>query len=81
MSLWKAGPIVGYVHSHSTCDNHSTALQTFDNATKALYASDMFKQKGEENADFLKSLPQYLDGRTVTIQNMVRLRISNYPCI
>jgi hypothetical protein len=31
----------------------------------------MFKKKGEDHAAFLNSLPQYLDGREVSIQNMV----------
>ncbi|KAH8824810.1 histidine phosphatase superfamily [Flagelloscypha sp. PMI_526] len=48
-----------------------TECGAFDNATKALYASDIFKKKGEDHAAFLNSLPQYLDGREVSIQNMI----------
>lgn len=47
-----------------------TSCNTFVTATKAFYNSPGFKQKAAEHADFLDLLPQYLDGRAVTLENM-----------
>jgi hypothetical protein len=46
-------------------------------ATK-FYNSAAFLQKQNDSAAFLSQLPQYLDGRPVTLQNMVRLHFY-YP--
>lgn len=47
-----------------------TSCNTFTTATNELYNSTFFTRKAAENQDFLKSLPPYLDGRPVTLQNM-----------
>lgn len=48
-----------------------STLQTFNNATLAFYNSAAFKQVAAENAAFLNSLPPFLDGRPVSLENMV----------
>jgi len=35
------------------------------------YASDLFKAKAAEHSSFLNELQPYLDGRSVSLQNMV----------
>ncbi|KAG5648396.1 hypothetical protein DXG03_004970 [Asterophora parasitica] len=47
-----------------------TQCNTFAQHTAAVYKSVEFQQKGADNAEFLKSLPPYLDGRPVSIENM-----------
>ncbi|KAJ7164700.1 histidine phosphatase superfamily [Mycena crocata] len=47
-----------------------TSCGAFDNATAAFYNSAEFAQKRAESAAFLSQLPQYLDGRPVTLENM-----------
>jgi hypothetical protein len=47
------------------------ALKTFNDATTAFYNSAEFQQKANESATFLSQLPPYLDGRNVTLENMV----------
>ncbi|KAF5315099.1 hypothetical protein D9619_007012 [Psilocybe cf. subviscida] len=47
-----------------------TSCNTFNTATNAFYNSQEFKQVAAENADFLSQLPQYLDGRPATLENM-----------
>ncbi|KAF9462990.1 phosphoglycerate mutase-like protein [Collybia nuda] len=47
-----------------------TSCGTFNDATQAFYNSTAFKQKASENDAFLKSLPPFLDGRPVTMENM-----------
>jgi len=47
-----------------------TKCKTFDKATSTFYDSAEFKAFGNEHTEFLDSLPQYLDGRPVTFQNM-----------
>ncbi|KAI5119299.1 hypothetical protein M0805_008214 [Coniferiporia weirii] len=42
----------------------------FNDATAAFYNSSLFKQVAAESAGFLQSLPPYLDGRPVTLENM-----------
>jgi hypothetical protein len=46
--------------------------QAFDASTAAFYNSTEFAQKKNESAAFLNLLPQFLDGRPVTLENMVR---------
>lgn len=50
---------------------HIMTLQTFNQATLDFYNSTLFQQVAQENADFLAQLPPFLDGRPVTLQNMV----------
>jgi hypothetical protein len=45
--------------------------QAFNNATAAFYASPAFAAKQAEAKAFLGALPPYLDGRNVSLQNMV----------
>ena len=47
-------------------------LQTFDAHTSAFYGSDEFKAKDAEASQFITSLQPYMDGRPVTLENMVR---------
>ncbi|KAG6832022.1 hypothetical protein H0H92_006058 [Tricholoma furcatifolium] len=47
-----------------------TDCNTFNNATVAFYNSTEFQQMTTEYSSFLNSLPPYLDGRAVTLQNM-----------
>ncbi|KAL5483060.1 hypothetical protein ACEPAI_8289 [Sanghuangporus weigelae] len=42
----------------------------FDDATAAFYNSSLFQQVASENAEFLQSLPPFLDGRSVSLVNM-----------
>jgi hypothetical protein len=48
--------------------------QAFNNETAAFYASPAFAAKQAEAKTFLGALPPYLDGRNVSLQNMVRLQ-------
>lgn len=50
--------------------------QTLTNRTTAFYKSPAFVAKAQENDAFLKALPPFLDGRAVTLENMVR---TSYP--
>jgi hypothetical protein len=54
----------------------SSSLQPFSAATKAFYNSAFFMQKQNESAAFLSQLSPYLDGRPVTLQNMVPIIIT-----
>lgn len=47
-----------------------TDCNTFNAATAAFYASALFNQTAQENADFINSLPPFLDGRPATLINM-----------
>lgn len=47
-------------------------VQPFSDATAAFYNSTLFQQVAQENAAFLNSLPPFLDGRSVSLENMVR---------
>jgi len=47
-----------------------TSCNTFNDATAAFYNSSAFQQVAAENAAFLQSLPPFLDGRPVTLENM-----------
>jgi len=47
-----------------------TSCNAFSNATKQLYASSFFKEKGQGSAGFLQALTPYLDGRPAVFENM-----------
>ncbi|KAG5725979.1 hypothetical protein E4T56_gene2354, partial [Termitomyces sp. T112] len=47
-----------------------TSCQTFDKSTSAFYNSTEFQEKAAEYKNFLDLLPQFLDGRSVNLQNM-----------
>lgn len=47
-------------------------LQTFDTHTTDFYNSAEFQQMASQSAAFLDLLPPYLDGRSVSLENMVR---------
>ena len=48
-----------------------TSCGAFSDWTNDFYNSSAFQQVASDNDDFLKSLPPYLDGRPVSLQNMV----------
>ncbi|KAF9454839.1 phosphoglycerate mutase-like protein [Macrolepiota fuliginosa MF-IS2] len=48
-----------------------TSCGPFATATQAFYASPEFQQKANESAGFLNSLKQYLDGRSVSLVDMI----------
>nr|VWO95604.1 Tetrahydroxynaphthalene reductase (EC (T4HN reductase) (THNR) [Ganoderma boninense] len=48
-----------------------TSCNTFDAHTTAFYNSDEFKAKNAEASQFLTSLQPYMDGRPVTLENMI----------
>jgi len=50
---------------------HLAHVQAFANATKQLYASSFFKEKGQRSSGFLQALTPYLDGRSAVFENMV----------
>jgi hypothetical protein len=50
-----------------------SSCQAFDAATAAFYNSTEFAQKRNETAAFLNDLAPFLDGRPVTLENMVSL--------
>jgi len=50
-----------------------TSCNTFNNQTSAFYNSTAFKQVAAENAAFLNSLPPFLDGRSVSLENMFNI--------
>lgn len=50
-----------------------TSNQTFNNAITTFYNSTEFMQTQTDHAAFFNTVGQYLDGRPVTLQNMVRL--------
>ena len=52
----------------------ASGLQAFDAHTSAFYGSDEFKAKDAEASQFLTSLQPYVDGRPVTLENMVRAK-------
>lgn len=55
------------------CDiTEISGSQTFDAHTSAFYGSDEFKAKDAEASQFITSLQPYMDGRPVTLENMVR---------
>ncbi|KDQ62176.1 hypothetical protein JAAARDRAFT_30078 [Jaapia argillacea MUCL 33604] len=72
------GPLGGYqyVPVESVEPNEDVSLEgwtncnTFNNATNRFYASPEFQQMQASSAAFLSELPQYLDGRPVTLSNM-----------
>ena len=45
--------------------------QAFDNHTSAFYASDEFNAKNSEFSQFLTDIKPFMDGRPVTLENMV----------
>ncbi|KAI5831058.1 phosphoglycerate mutase-like protein [Schizophyllum commune Tattone D] len=47
-----------------------TSCGAFSDWTNDFYNSSAFQQVASDNDDFLKSLPPYLDGRPVSLQNM-----------
>ncbi|OAX39877.1 phosphoglycerate mutase-like protein [Rhizopogon vinicolor AM-OR11-026] len=47
-----------------------TDCNTFDAHTTAFYNSSQFQEMATQSAPFLNSLPPYLDGRSVMLQNM-----------
>ncbi|KAI0073495.1 phosphoglycerate mutase-like protein [Panus rudis PR-1116 ss-1] len=47
-----------------------TSCPALTNRTTQIYDSPIFKAKASESASFLSQLPQYLDGREVTLENM-----------
>jgi hypothetical protein len=47
-----------------------TSCNTFNTATTTFYNSTGFKQVAADNAGFLSQLPQFLDGRPATLENM-----------
>jgi len=47
-----------------------TSCNTFNTATTTFYSSPEFKQVAADNAGFLSQLPQFLDGRPATLENM-----------
>ena len=50
--------------------------QTFDTHTTNFYNSAEFQQMANQSASFLDLLPPYLDGRPVSLENMVRIFVS-----
>lgn len=72
------GPLGGYqtVPIKSVDSNNDVSLEgwvscnSFVTATNVFYNSSAFAQKAAEHADFISSLPKYLDGRPATLQNM-----------
>ncbi|KAI0770390.1 histidine phosphatase superfamily [Fomes fomentarius] len=48
-----------------------TSCNTFDAHTAAFYASAEFAAKKQEAAQFLNDLKPYMDGRNVTLENMI----------
>ncbi|KAF5355273.1 hypothetical protein D9758_006063 [Tetrapyrgos nigripes] len=50
-----------------------TQCPAFDKSTQAFYNSSEFQKKANESSSFLNQLPQYLDGRPVTLQNMFNI--------
>lgn len=72
------GPLDGYqyVKIESVEPDNDVSLEgytscgTFNNATTAFYNSPAFQQKANENAAFLNSLAQYVDGKPVNLQNI-----------
>lgn len=47
-----------------------TSCNTFNTHTTAFYNSSTFQEMAAQSASFLDSLPPYLDGRSVQLQNM-----------
>lgn len=72
-SPWRAIQVATYVLIYAGfCPSANfTSTKTFNQATAAFYNSTLFKQVASENAAFLQSLPPFLDGRAVTLENMV----------
>ena len=67
---WLCG--VYYLDVLKTDNSHTTNfIKAFDKSTQEFYQSDEFKQRASESASFLEQLPQFLDGRPVTLENMV----------
>ncbi|KAF8893680.1 histidine phosphatase superfamily [Gymnopilus junonius] len=72
------GPLGGYqtVPIESVEPDNDISLEgwtdcnTFNAATAAFYASALFNQTAAEHADFINSLPPFLDGRPATLINM-----------
>ncbi|EGN98125.1 hypothetical protein SERLA73DRAFT_55599 [Serpula lacrymans var. lacrymans S7.3] len=66
-----------YVPIESVDPNLDVSLEgfldcnTFDDSTTAFYNSTEFQEKASESAAFLSLLPPYLDGRAVTLENMI----------
>ncbi|KAF9013360.1 phosphoglycerate mutase-like protein [Cyathus striatus] len=73
------GPLGGYQYvaiesvepSNDVSLEGYTSCNTFNNATVAFYNSDAFKLRASQSANFLQQLPPFLDGRPVTLQNMI----------
>ncbi|CDO69268.1 hypothetical protein BN946_scf185042.g170 [Trametes cinnabarina] len=49
----------------------ATVTKTFDDHTEAFYNSSAFQQKNSEVSQFLQDLKPYMDGRPVTLENMI----------
>lgn len=69
---WTSCNVSAFVDFHFGIAYISYFVQSFTNATKQLYASSFFKEKGQESNNFLQALSPYLDGRSVGFENMVR---------
>ncbi|KAH7913424.1 histidine phosphatase superfamily [Hygrophoropsis aurantiaca] len=69
-------PLGGYQAFETVDPNESVSLEgfeycnSFNTQTTDFYNSSEFQQKAAESATFLSLLPPYLDGRSVTLQNM-----------
>lgn len=65
-----------YIPIETVDPNLSTALEgfancnTFDTHTTAFYNSSIFQEMAAQSAPFLDSLPPYLNGRSVQLENM-----------
>lgn len=53
-------------------ETKDTRPQALDEHTSNFYASAEFTAKAAESATFLNNLKPFMDGRAVTLQNMVR---------
>jgi hypothetical protein len=81
--LWKGTQIAQYVlpNFFLCISGLRDPEQPFDEQTSVFYESATFAQKANETAAFLQALPPYLDGRPVTLQNMVSCHASSFPPI
>jgi len=69
---WTSCNVSVSVGFHFGVANTLLCVQAFANATKQLYASSFFKEKGQGSSGFLQALTPYLDGRSAVFENMVR---------
>jgi len=56
----------------------TAAQQAFAEATQNFYRSDTLQSKVAERQEFLGMLPNYLDGRPVNAENIVRTFLFTY---